>query len=207
MTVERSRGRVLSGRLGTSTTERTAQVGLVGARGDVGDLLSRLPPHPVASSYTPGDLADDAESHYARLAHIVGGRSTPARAGDPDGSERELAGHANVSPAGATHRSPTYATTPVDRIGHIPGQVARIKMTSIGIRALAANVSAVVSDVANTGRPAVVTKHGQPVAALIAIGDLEDLLRARAADADEQVIGAPGDRSPGEHAGLTPAPR
>jgi prevent-host-death family protein len=53
-------------------------------------------------------------------------------------------------------------------------------MTSLGIRELAARVSAVVADVAKTGRPAVVTKHGEPVAALIAIADLEDLLAARA---------------------------
>jgi prevent-host-death family protein len=46
-------------------------------------------------------------------------------------------------------------------------------------------VSAVVADVAKSGRPAVVTKHGEPVAALIAISDLEDVLAARALrDAD-----------------------
>lgn len=53
-------------------------------------------------------------------------------------------------------------------------------MTSVGIRQLAASVSAVVADVANSGRPAVVTKHGAPIAAVVSIADLEDLLAIRA---------------------------
>jgi prevent-host-death family protein len=56
---------------------------------------------------------------------------------------------------------------------------ATASMTSVGIRELAASVSAVVADVANSGRPAVVTKHGQPIAAVVAIADLEDLLAIR----------------------------
>jgi prevent-host-death family protein len=63
-------------------------------------------------------------------------------------------------------------------------------MTSVGIRELAANVSGVVAGVASSGLPAVVTKHGEPVAALIPIADLQDLLAARAA---RQSVEAPAD--------------
>jgi prevent-host-death family protein len=41
--------------------------------------------------------------------------------------------------------------------------------TSVGIRALARNVSRVVAEVAQSGRPTIVTRHGEPVAALIPI--------------------------------------
>lgn len=53
-------------------------------------------------------------------------------------------------------------------------------LDTVGIRELAANVSGVVAGVASSGLPAVVTKHGEPVAALIPIADLRDLLAARA---------------------------
>jgi prevent-host-death family protein len=62
---------------------------------------------------------------------------------------------------------------------------------SIGIRELAASVSAVVAAVARSGRPAVVTKHGSPVAAVIPIADLHELLLARAARAGD-AAGAAG---------------
>ena len=48
-------------------------------------------------------------------------------------------------------------------------------MVTIGIRELANNTSAVVDEVARSGRPALVTKNGKPVAALVAV-DEEDLL-------------------------------
>ena len=41
--------------------------------------------------------------------------------------------------------------------------------TTIGIRALARNVSAVVGDVVASGLPVVLTKHGRPVAAIVPI--------------------------------------
>ncbi len=41
--------------------------------------------------------------------------------------------------------------------------------TTVGIRALARNVSGVVTEVAETGRPTIVTKHGVPVAAVVPI--------------------------------------
>ncbi len=55
-------------------------------------------------------------------------------------------------------------------------------MTTVSIRELSRNASGVVSDVASSGRPAVVTKHGTPVAAVIAIdpSDLEDLVLSKA---------------------------
>lgn len=42
---------------------------------------------------------------------------------------------------------------------------------TIGIRALARGVSGVVNEVAASGLPVVVTKHGRPIAAIVPIGD------------------------------------
>ncbi len=55
-------------------------------------------------------------------------------------------------------------------------------VTQVGIRGLARNVSAVLAAVAGTGRPAVVTKHGAPLVAIIPIepGDSADTVLARA---------------------------
>jgi len=52
----------------------------------------------------------------------------------------------------------------------------------ISIRELQRNAGGVVADVAASGRPAVVTKHGRPVAAVVPIseGDLEDWVLANA---------------------------
>ena len=47
-------------------------------------------------------------------------------------------------------------------------------MSSVTIRALARNASGVVDGVVRTGRPAVVTRNGRPVAAVVPI-DLEKL--------------------------------
>jgi prevent-host-death family protein len=53
-----------------------------------------------------------------------------------------------------------------------------------GIREFARNVSRYVERVDTTGRPLVLTRHGKPVAALIAVeaGDLEDFILAHAPD-------------------------
>jgi prevent-host-death family protein len=53
-----------------------------------------------------------------------------------------------------------------------------------GIREFARNVSRYVERVETTGRPLVLTRHGKPVAALIAVeaGDLEDFILAHAPD-------------------------
>jgi prevent-host-death family protein len=53
---------------------------------------------------------------------------------------------------------------------------------TVTIRDLARNASRVVADVARTGRPALVTKHGRPVAAVVPIdeSELEDMVLARA---------------------------
>ncbi len=55
-------------------------------------------------------------------------------------------------------------------------------MSTVSIRELANNASAVVDDVARTRRPAVVTKHGRPVAAVVPIDQdaLEDWVLANA---------------------------
>lgn len=48
-------------------------------------------------------------------------------------------------------------------------------MATVGIRELANNASAVVDEVARSGRPALVTRHGKPVAAVVPV-DEDDLL-------------------------------
>jgi prevent-host-death family protein len=55
-------------------------------------------------------------------------------------------------------------------------------MSTVSIRQLANQASAVVDEVARSGRPAVVTKHGKPVAAVVAIDQeaLEDWVLANA---------------------------
>ena len=55
-------------------------------------------------------------------------------------------------------------------------------MPHISIRELQRNAGGVVADVAASGRPAVVTKHGRPVAAVVPISeeDLEDWVLANA---------------------------
>jgi prevent-host-death family protein len=59
-------------------------------------------------------------------------------------------------------------------------------MSTIGIRELANHASAVVDEVSRTGRPALVTRNGRPVAVLAAI-DEEDLLDHVLANAPEYV--------------------
>jgi prevent-host-death family protein len=53
-----------------------------------------------------------------------------------------------------------------------------------GIREFARNVSRYLERVETTGRPLVLTRHGRPVAAVIAVdaGSLEDLILAHAPD-------------------------
>ena len=55
-------------------------------------------------------------------------------------------------------------------------------MGTVSIRELSRNASGVVGDVARTGRPALVTKHGAPVAAVVPVeaDDLEDLVLSKA---------------------------
>ncbi len=69
-------------------------------------------------------------------------------------------------------------------------------VTTVSIRDLANNASAVVDQVATSGRPAVVTKHGKPIAAVVPIDQeaLEDWVLANApdfvanmAEADEEI--------------------
>lgn len=68
-------------------------------------------------------------------------------------------------------------------------------MTTISIRDLGRRPSQVVDEVVRTGRPAIITRHGRPVTAIVAIDldELEDFVLAhapefvrstRAADAD-----------------------
>jgi len=68
-------------------------------------------------------------------------------------------------------------------------------MTTISIRDLGRRPSQVVDEVVRTGRPAIITRHGRPVTAMVAVDpdELEDFVLAhapefvrsmRAADAD-----------------------
>ena len=57
-------------------------------------------------------------------------------------------------------------------------------MTTISIRDLGRCPSKVVDEVVRTGRPAIITRHGRPVTAMVAIDpdELEDFILARAPD-------------------------
>ncbi len=54
-------------------------------------------------------------------------------------------------------------------------------MGTVSIRELSRNASGVVDEVSRTGRPALVTKHGAPVAAVVPIdaAELEDLVLSK----------------------------
>jgi prevent-host-death family protein len=55
-------------------------------------------------------------------------------------------------------------------------------MTTVGIRELSNNTSQVVDEVATTGRPTFVTRHGKPVAVVLPVDEdaLEDWVLANA---------------------------
>jgi prevent-host-death family protein len=63
---------------------------------------------------------------------------------------------------------------------------------TVSIRDLSRNASGVVDDVVTTGRPALVTKHGKPIAAVIPVAeaDLEDLVLARAPEFQKDLAAA-----------------
>lgn len=75
-------------------------------------------------------------------------------------------------------------------------------MGTVSIRELARNASSVVDEVSRTGQPALVTKRGAPIAALVAVDadQLEDFILANAPEyvrsmraADEAIArGEPG---------------
>jgi prevent-host-death family protein len=74
------------------------------------------------------------------------------------------------------------------------GYTCRI-VSTVSIRELSRNASGVVAGVAASGRPAVVTRHGVPVAAVVPIdaGDLEDLVLAKAPRYLEDIAAADED--------------
>lgn len=70
-------------------------------------------------------------------------------------------------------------------------------MATVSIRDLSRNASRVVDEVASSGRPALVTRHGAPVAAVVAIdaAEIENLVLAKSdqyladlTDADEDLV-------------------
>ena len=70
---------------------------------------------------------------------------------------------------------------------------------TVSIRDLSRNASSVVDEVARTGRPAIVTKHGAPVAALVPVdeAELEDLVLAKAPEYLEDLATADEDLTAG----------
>jgi prevent-host-death family protein len=73
-------------------------------------------------------------------------------------------------------------------------------MSTISIRELSRNASSVLKEVAESGRPAVVTRHGVAIAAVVPIdpGDLEDLVIARMPDYIEDLAAADEDLRTGK---------
>jgi len=57
-------------------------------------------------------------------------------------------------------------------------------MATVSIRELTRNTSGVVDEVARTGRPAVITRHGAPIVAVVPIDEdeLEDAVLARGSE-------------------------
>lgn len=74
-----------------------------------------------------------------------------------------------------------------------------LAMGIVSIRELSRNASGVVDEVARTGRPALVTKHGAPVAAVVPIdeGELEDMVLARAPEYLADMLAADEDLAAG----------
>ncbi|HEY6378282.1 MAG TPA: type II toxin-antitoxin system Phd/YefM family antitoxin [Candidatus Dormibacteraeota bacterium] len=72
-------------------------------------------------------------------------------------------------------------------------------MATVTVRDLARNTAAVIQDVASSGRPALVTRNGKPVAALVPIDQLalEDWLLAHSAEFTKAVAGADPDLAAG----------
>lgn len=68
-------------------------------------------------------------------------------------------------------------------------------MATFSIRELARNASRVVDDVSRTKRPALVTKRGAPVAAVVPLDaeDVEDLVLARAPEILEDLAAGEAD--------------
>lgn len=77
-------------------------------------------------------------------------------------------------------------------------------MANVGIRELSRNPSKVVEEVSGTGRPALVTKHGKPVVAIVPIDSdaLEDWILANAPTFVESRRQAEDEYSAGETADL-----
>jgi prevent-host-death family protein len=73
-------------------------------------------------------------------------------------------------------------------------------MNTVTIRDLSRNPSSVVADVARTGRPALVTRHGAPVAALVPVdpADLEDLILSKAPEYLADLVAADEDLRTGK---------
>jgi prevent-host-death family protein len=73
------------------------------------------------------------------------------------------------------------------------------RMATVTVRELARNTAAVIEGVETSGRPALVTRNGKPVAALVPIdqGALEEWLLAHAADFTRTVASDDGDLAAG----------
>jgi prevent-host-death family protein len=73
--------------------------------------------------------------------------------------------HLEADADAAPNRPASRFASPVDT--RAAGEA--LALTTVGIRELARNVSGVVAAVASSGRPTVVTKHGQPVAVVVSL--------------------------------------
>ena len=68
-------------------------------------------------------------------------------------------------------------------------------MTTISIRDLGRRPSQVIDEVVRTGRPAIITRHGRPVTAMVAVDpdELEDFVLAHAPEFVRSMRGADAD--------------
>jgi prevent-host-death family protein len=167
-------------------------------------LVSSLRGAPTGERRGTAPEAIDAGAYYATLARAFARRLPGAQTDELGRLAQELersAGRESIEPA---EDQLPVESRPVGSGGETRPEAGITRMTSVGIRQLAANVSAFVADVNRTGQPTLVTRHGEPVAALVPIADLKDLLLARASrDAAE----AQATQPPAEDVGPAPNPR
>ncbi len=77
-------------------------------------------------------------------------------------------------------------------------------MSTIGIRELAKNASAIVSNIEQTREPALITRRGRPVAYMLAVNskEFEDFLLTHAPEFIEGMATANGELAAGETVSL-----
>ncbi len=77
-------------------------------------------------------------------------------------------------------------------------------MSTIGVRELAKNASSIINDIEQTGKPALITRRGRPVAYMLAVDseEFEDFVLAHAPEFVEGMATANAELAAGETVSL-----